>query len=227
MGCMTSPSIFFIVFGVFVLVFIGLFVWLIRRGMKKMVAEREVLMSASGPERDALAAQMGNQGFKGFMKLAGPIFTLLGGGFLIIGVYNIRSASESESWPTAEGVVVSSIVSESRDPGERHSTYGAEVRYEYTVEGVTQEGDRVRFGGNVSSSNPSGARETVERYREGSAIAVFYDPEDPARSVLEPGMSGAVFLFPGIGGLFFVIGVVILFLLLRSNPKDLEVESFD
>ena len=56
-----------------------------------------------------------------------------------------------------------------------------------------------------------------------AAAAAADDPEDPSDSVLEPGMTAMVYLFPAIGGLFLVIGVgILIFLLLsRSSSKEL------
>jgi len=156
-------------------------------------------------------------------KVMGPVFTLLGCILLGVGVHNIRGAEESKSWPTVEGEITTAEVLDKRKPGERHSTYKARIEYQYSVEGVAHSGDRVSFAGDVSSSNRGAASELTARYREGSKVAIYYDPEDPSDSVLEPGMTAMVYLFPAIGGLFLVIGVgILIFLLLsRSSSKEL------
>ena len=127
----------------------------------------------------------------------------------------------------AEGKVVQTDVI--RKSAEDHAgwTYRAKVEYQYTVEGTTYEGDRVSFAGRVSTNNEADALEVIATYREGSKVAVYYDPADPEEAVLEPGLTGMVFLFPVIGGVFLVIGLGLLFALLMGKRKDLEPEPFE
>ena len=62
------------------------------------------------------------------------------------------------------------------------------VRYEYSVNGVSHQGSNLRFPNINFHSSPNTAYGFVKRYRPGSPVDVFYDPEDPELSVLKPGI---------------------------------------
>jgi hypothetical protein len=63
----------------------------------------------------------------------------------------------------------------------------------------------VRFGGAISS-NRGIARDTVNRYPRGSAVAVYYDPRWPGVATLERRASGFLWLWLALG-LFMAGGI--------------------
>ncbi len=90
---------FFGLFGVFLLVFVFLGVWLVRSGIKGAAAQREILKSASPAELESMrAAQRGL-----FMKIGPPFFTLVGGIVLVVGIFSIARANARESCPWSRG----------------------------------------------------------------------------------------------------------------------------
>ena len=212
---------FFGIFGVFLLVFLG--VWLVRSGIKGAAAQREMLKSASPAELESMrAAQRGL-----FMKIGPPLFTLVGGIVLVVGIFSIVRANASESWPMVEGEVIRTDIVSNRKSGGGSSTYRAKVEYQYAIDGVTRYGARVSYAGNVSSSNRGSAMAIIDRYPKGSDVTVYYDPADPEESVLEPGISAKIFLTPAIGGVFLVLGLALLFSSLKGRSKHLELEPFE
>ncbi len=130
-----------------------------------------------------------------FLGLAG-----LGVGVAILGValasMRIDQAEEelalaraSREWPRAEGVVLASQVEETRIPKGKTSVPGwrASIHYRYTVAGAERESRRIAFGYEPTlEAGP--ARALVETYPTGGAARPYYDPRDPARAALEPGM---------------------------------------
>lgn len=139
-----------------------------------------------------------------------PIISIIGLAVTIfIGVPMAQNAMESSSWPTAEGIITVSQVSPSTD-SEGDVTYSARVGYTYSlrgsVRGAPYVGSTVSFG-NYGSSDPSHAQNIVSRYPIGSLVMVYYDPDDPKTSVLEPGTSLSSFAVAGFGGLFTLIGL--------------------
>lgn len=148
-----------------------------------------------------------------FGRIFPMIFVLTGGAILYFGVRDILIARDSVNWPSVPGKVISSVVESHRsDDG---TTYSAEVHFEYDIEGVTHASNRVGVG-SVSTSNPSGARKTVNRYPAGKVVDVFYNPEDPDYGLLETGVRGETWFLPVFGGIFFTVGSVLALFLPRG-----------
>jgi hypothetical protein len=60
------------------------------------------------------------------------------------------------------------------------------IAYEYRVGGQIYRSNRVWAGEAVFGTSDE-AHRVVERYRPRQAVTVYYDPDDPATAVLEPG----------------------------------------
>jgi hypothetical protein len=89
--------------------------------------------------------------------------------------------------------------------------YSHHIEYRYTVDGQQLTGDRVWTSDGNSSSNVSTfAKNAVASYPVGKEVAVHYDPAAPAVCVLEPGTTWTTYLPLGLGGLFFMVGVLLL-----------------
>ena len=80
----------------------------------------------------------------------------------------------------------------------------AEVRYEYRVDGKRYTSDRVSIGENLGDYQVA---ETLARYPVGARVAVFYDPADPGKAVLQKDAPPGVFRTLGI----FIAILVALF----------------
>ncbi|MCH8474337.1 MAG: DUF3592 domain-containing protein [Opitutales bacterium] len=159
-------------------------------------------------------------------------FFLPGVVILFFGLRALQESRESLNWPSVEGQVLSSKIVESRSSsssGGSSTSYRADVTYRYTVDGSSYTGDRIQAS-SVSSSNHSRARAMTRKYPEGKTVEVFYNPDRPYRSLLEPGKSLGALLTSGFGGLFATFGLVmVLFLprLLKHREKlETEHENF-
>lgn len=147
-------------------------------------------------------------------RFLAPLLFLVGGvAALAFGVRDLLAIRAASRWPSAEGVVESSEVrTEIRETRRdnrtrRYREYSAAVVYRFTVDGVSIRGQRVRFGGFVSDT-PEAAERDVASYPAGSAVVVFYDPENPEDSVLERGVSAGAWILPGLGLAFLLAGLV-------------------
>ncbi|MDN3276331.1 DUF3592 domain-containing protein [Frankia sp. RB7] len=159
-----------------------------------------------------------------------PIIVLLGGVFCIIEyVRTHRLASASLRWPTATGgithsEVIEENIEEKTDHDNKPATsklvhrYQVDLRYAYKVGKRDYTGTEVNWGGTMIS----GLREVVEKdaakYRPGQHVKVYYDPDRPSHSVLEPASrDGALGPLIGaavcavVGGLFLTILIKIGF----------------
>ena len=146
--------------------------------------------------------------------LMGLLFAGVGAAVLVWGAGVVREAQASESWPTAPGRVLSARMTSHRS--DDSTTYGADVQYEYMVDGVRYTGDRVHFG-QYSTSDRSYARGILKRYPKGKAVKVYHDPDRPDRSILEPGAGGAAWITPILGGVFLLAGAGMLVLAVRMK----------
>lgn len=60
------------------------------------------------------------------------------------------------------------------------------VLYTYCVDGTTFRGNRVNDEARWSRRRGRDAEATVARYPAGAPVVVYYDPDNPAESILEP-----------------------------------------
>lgn len=107
-------------------------------------------------------------------------------------------ASTVRQWPTIEGLVVEAHIEGKRG-------FVPKVTYQYTVAGntytTTKELFSPQFGGKDTRKQSS--EKILAQYEKGSAIVVHYNPQNPAESEVEYGVSWATFIRLGVGLLLF------------------------
>ena len=97
-------------------------------------------------------------------------------------------AEASKSWLKTEGIIAHSDIQRSRN-NDGKTMYSADIRYEFYVEKELFEGDKISFGSGFSSSSSSLAKKKLKKYPLNKKVDVYYDPEFPGSSVLNPGGS--------------------------------------
>jgi hypothetical protein len=127
------------------------------------------------------------------------IFGAIGLGIAAVGARSVISARASSTWPHVTGEVTDSEISSDGDGG-----YSPLVRYSYSVSGQLFTRERICFGVERMFAGYKFAQTYPERYRVGSPVAVYYDPNQPSASVLESGISKRTFI-PMAFGIGFVI----------------------
>jgi len=135
------------------------------------------------------------------------IFLLIGLGLSVWGWTILQDARASASWPSVEGRVISSEVTRSTD-ADGAVSYSPEVTYSYTVENASYTNGRIKFGENAYG-NRNKAEEIAANYPVGRTVTVYYEPEQPALSVLEPGVTAGSFIVLCIGVFFVIISLMI------------------
>lgn len=150
------------------------------------------------------------RGIGSFMMLLIGVAFLIAGSVLTFwfGLPMRRQALASVSWPTTEGRITRSQLQETFGKGGTSRT--ADVEYDYALDGREFVGSRVWIGDGYSSSPGTEHRAAVKRYPAGRQVQVYYDPEDPAESVLEPGStwSGSMLLLMGM--VFLSLGCLLV-----------------
>jgi hypothetical protein len=141
-------------------------------------------------------------------------FTLTGLTIMYLGSQNLFEAHASAKWPTTEGVIISSKVDRERRSGKHHRTtnYSANIEYEFKYKENIYNGNRTAIG-EYGSGNSSHADEIVGSFPKGLKVLVYFNPNNPSESVLDPGIKGKTWLLFGAGFVFFAFGcgVMVMF----------------
>lgn len=104
---------------------------------------------------------------------------------------------------STQGTVVESRVVESK--GDESTSYRPYIRYQYQVGETKMSGDRYRFAMNTPGRKQ--ALHVVRDHPPGSSIKVWYSPEKPEDSILDPELSGQDLFLPMFLTPFHVIGL--------------------
>ena len=154
----------------------------------------------------------------------GGFFALVGLALLAFATATMITASNSRTWPQAQGTMLVSAVdrktSTARDgPGRTSSTstsYMPRVEYRYEVDGEAHTGTRLELLERGEGTRAKVAAK-LEKFPQGAKVAVYYDPDDPAQSVLKPGTPDAM-------GIAFLLGFVALLvgggIMLFMRPRE-------
>ncbi len=138
----------------------------------------------------------------------------LGAALIIAGHLTWRAGRATRSYTRTRGRVVRAEVEESRRTSEEGGArFRPIVRYAFEVRGHAYESERISIGAGtgVESSDAQDARRVVERYPSGADVDVWFDPRDPARSVLVVGVPTAEIIAAVAIGIALVgIGMFIL-----------------
>lgn len=146
-----------------------------------------------------------------FLLLCITALGLLG---VVAGHRELYYALRSADWSHVEGIVTRSEVEEYYvDDDSSTPSYRALIEYGYAVRGAYYSSDRRTFQSRALDKNT--AVQLVTHYRLDFPVPVYYDPDNPAESVLERGVhcenyamviTGYI-LFAG-GLLFFILVTV-------------------
>jgi hypothetical protein len=142
------------------------------------------------------------------------LFALVGGLVLLGWQWNSRAgASATLQWPTAEGKIVSSEV-EQKEVYRRkriRTVFDPQIQYSYEVDGKAYTGHRIDYYEDQASENEQTAIAVSSKYPAGEDVKVYYNPQDPASSLLEPGVTGSnatwSWAMIGLGGFLTLIGL--------------------
>jgi hypothetical protein len=122
------------------------------------------------------------------------IFATFGILLLAVSVLNIIKGIQSSSWPSVSGTVLFSHIDTldgyDIDTGV-YTTYFPKVSYEYYVDGLKYSSKRVNFGVAGGYGN---AKRVISDYPQNKVVNVFYNPKEPGKAILEPGIRVGIFL---------------------------------
>jgi hypothetical protein len=186
---------------------------------------------------------------KKFLLWSFILFLIVGG--LAASFYGWRNVSRSlasTDWPSVDGKIIDSRVEEekvkrtgsgSNKTPLNQKRYQPKVDYTYSVNDKSFKGTRISYsdhgylgkskkitimGVTRYSSNAdakAGALKIAQKYPKGKKVTVYYMPDNPAESLLEPGFSYKVFSWPLAGVVMLGIGGFIAWLaVMTARDKD-------
>lgn len=150
----------------------------------------------------------------------GIIFVILFGMILTPTFYfQLETALEISSWPSVKGEILSSDVIGGR-------AFRPDIKYEYYVDSTRYEGSSYLnipgFGGRMNRLDA--AEKLVELYPPGMEITVYYNPQQPGESTLNPHPRYSHYMKLGTSIILFIAGMTILYLKGSRKIKPLYRE---
>lgn len=132
-------------------------------------------------------------GFSVFIGIAGaactvilPVLMLAGFGYFLYkrNQQSMAYRQSTQTWLSTTGTVLMSSV-QSRTSGRSHSIFPVVV-YQYSVNGKNYQSQTIKAGEQFLNVRVIGqAQATVALYPIGANVTVYYNPANPAESVLE------------------------------------------
>jgi hypothetical protein len=145
------------------------------------------------------------------------VFTLIGLYLVWYGISSYRQSQASLSWPAVAGKVTTSkvIIEEDADLDE---CYIGDIEYLYVVGNKEYRNKDVVIG--PSDCSESVANEIVKKYPAQAEVKVFYDPNQPEVSALEPGANNSSIIFIVLGLIWTAITSLLLLITLKGSLKQ-------
>lgn len=119
----------------------------------------------------------------------------------------VDEANESKDWPVVQGMVSFSDIKSYISDG--NEMYSADIAYNYTVQDKNYTGNRISTISS-STSSLSEVEKDLSKYPEGEIVSVYYNPEAPGISMLEPGAGFFTYVLTYGPLLFCFVGLVML-----------------
>ncbi|MET1078642.1 MAG: DUF3592 domain-containing protein [Pseudomonas sp.] len=113
--------------------------------------------------------------------------------FALVGWNQYMEYRAAKNWPSVNGTingirVESHTNTRSNDNGLRRTEtrYEVKARYQYEVKGMHYTGHRISLNSSTHSySSRSSAESTLAQYPVGKVVTVYYNPEQPDKSLLQ------------------------------------------
>lgn len=133
-------------------------------------------------------------------------FLIVGGIFAAIGTLLVGSQIHAlNTWLPVQAHVIHRHI-RSDDSGNSDTTYEPRVWYTYIVRGQKYTSHRAIYGS--ESSGYSWAEKIVNQFPVGQTCTAYYNPHDPTQAFLVHKMDKLIWIFPGLGYLFALVGVI-------------------
>lgn len=139
--------------------------------------------------------------------------SLAGLALTIFAVNNSVNAYKTKSWPTTQGIIISSEVT-------GNSRYTPRVTYNYTIGENEYTSDKVGLTNMAQYKHKDDAIREADRYPVNAKVTVYYNPAKVDEAILEPGIKGEhIFMFL-IGLIIFLAPLIGLIYSIRKARES-------
>ena len=125
----------------------------------------------------------------------------------------IEEANVSKSWPSVQGKVTFADIKTSLSDGTK--MYSLNLKYLYSVNGQSYTGTRISAI-NSSSSYKTRVKKDLKKYTVNTMVQVYYNPDFPSISMLEPGWSLFTYLVQYGPLVFCLVGFLMFIQFLKK-----------
>jgi hypothetical protein len=133
------------------------------------------------------------------------LFGLGGLVLLAVGISQWLAGESTRRWDTTPGIIIHSQMVERQGST---GMYQVDIRYSYTVGNTPYEGSRISLA-DSASSNLGETYHLAEKYRTAGQVTVYYDTQNPASAILDPGPASFTWIWFLIGGGFILPGLIL------------------
>jgi len=149
------------------------------------------------------------------LPLVAPIIiSAVGLSVTAVQVRVLARARATKSWVRCTGTIVGAVPGAHFEAGPRGTPWPralARIRYHYSVNDHSYEGNRVSLSGpppELWGSSSIYAAALLERYHIGAEVGVWYNPSDPTQAVLEGGANRSNYWGVAAGLALLLIGLL-------------------
>ena len=129
---------------------------------------------------------------------------------------------EVTSWPTAEATVIASGVKQQQGVARRGrpvDVYVPDLRYTYQVDGAEYTGSKVRRAEPRPLQDRDAVQQIADRYKLGSTVTAYVNPDDANEAVLEAGMADDGYFLAIMGPLGLAFGLFCVWAMRGSGKR--------
>ena len=147
------------------------------------------------------------------LLVVGVLFLASGGFAFTLSVNQVWLGFSSENWPVTKGIISRSMIE--IDTGETDlqiedmHAHIADVQYTYKIDDKIHVSDKITVL-DYLSKDPAFEKKQINKYPAGSIVKIYYDPDNPELSVLEPGTGWPSFAGVVLGAIIVITGVFLL-----------------
>jgi hypothetical protein len=149
----------------------------------------------------------------------------IGASLTLLQTHDLHVATQIRQWPHVEGTVLETELQAKR-------SFVPKVTYQYSINGNTYTDKKElfspQFGGKDTRRQTS--QKILAEYEKGGPITVYYNPQNPAESTVEIGVTWATFIKLGVGVLLFAVCTSLMlykfaqFLLQKTIARQAETK---
>lgn len=110
--------------------------------------------------------------------------SLAGLALTIFGVNNSIDAQKTKSWPTTDGIIITSEVIQS-------SRFVPHIVYTYSVNTVELTSEKIGLTNYAQYKKKADAAKQADKYPVNTKVTVYYNPSNIGEAILSPGINGS------------------------------------